>query len=39
MPPKRVKHPRAACRKSAIVLWKLNTVACAAECGSVVTYP
>jgi hypothetical protein len=38
-PPRRWKHPRVACKKSAIVLVKLNTVAWAAECGSVVTHP
>jgi hypothetical protein len=38
-PPRRTRQPTAACRKSAIVLEKLNPQAWAAECGSVVTHP
>ena len=38
-PPSRSRVPENAGRKSAIVLERANTVACAAECGSVVTSP
>jgi len=38
-PPRRSKHPSAAGSRSPIVRPRVNTAACAAECGSVVTNP
>jgi transposase len=38
-PPSFERHPRRFSRKSGVFLWKQNTTACAAQCGSVVTKP